>query len=105
MSLVFANVAEEDILLRKELEEMAAKHKRFKVGVVWLWQCVFVWHGLPQIRAAARSPWPELAVACEASSWAPNGIISLISQVHHVLNNPPAGWTGSQGFVTKDILK
>ena len=32
VSLVFANVAEEDILLREELEDMAAKHKRFKVG-------------------------------------------------------------------------
>lgn len=32
MSLIFGNVTEDDILLQKELEEMASKHKRFKVS-------------------------------------------------------------------------
>lgn len=32
ISLIFGNVTEDDILLQKELEEMASKHKRFKVS-------------------------------------------------------------------------
>ena len=31
VTLVFANVSEDDILLRKELDDMAKKHKNFKV--------------------------------------------------------------------------
>ena len=34
ISFVFANIAEEDILLRKELDERAAAHKNFKVHYV-----------------------------------------------------------------------
>lgn len=34
VSLVFGNVSEEDILLRDELEEMATKHKRFRVRLL-----------------------------------------------------------------------
>jgi len=26
-------------------------------------------------------------------------------RVHHVLNNPPEGWTGGVGFVTADMMK
>ena len=26
-------------------------------------------------------------------------------RVHYVLNNPPEGWTGGQGFVTPDMIK
>lgn len=37
VSLIFGNVTEEDILLRKELDEFAAAHSRFKVGL-----CVLV---------------------------------------------------------------
>ncbi|RUP50511.1 hypothetical protein BC936DRAFT_138802 [Jimgerdemannia flammicorona] len=54
LNLVFANVNEEDILLKKDLDGLAAKHDNFKV--------------------------------------------------HYVLNNPPEGWTGGVGFVTKDII-
>ncbi|KAI9348801.1 NADH-cytochrome b5 reductase 1 [Zopfochytrium polystomum] len=53
ITLIFANVNEEDILLRDELEQ-SAKDPRFNVKFV--------------------------------------------------LNNPPAGWTGGVGFVTKDIV-
>ena len=31
VTLVFANVSEDDILLKKELDDMARKHKNFKV--------------------------------------------------------------------------
>ncbi|GJN91243.1 hypothetical protein Rhopal_004261-T1 [Rhodotorula paludigena] len=56
LSLIYANVAESDILLKKELDELAAQHPdRFKV--------------------------------------------------YYVLNNPPAGWTGGVGFVTKDMIE
>ncbi|KAK1223791.1 NADH-cytochrome b5 reductase [Marasmius sp. AFHP31] len=56
LSLIYANVNEEDILLRKELEELASKHSsQFKV--------------------------------------------------YYVLNNPPAGWTGGVGFVTKEQIE
>lgn len=34
ISFIFANIAEEDILLRKELDARAAKHKNFKVHYV-----------------------------------------------------------------------
>lgn len=34
VSFVFANIAEEDILLRKQIDERAAKHKNFKVHYV-----------------------------------------------------------------------
>lgn len=26
-------------------------------------------------------------------------------RVYHVLNNPPAGWTGGEGFVTAEMIK
>lgn len=56
ISLVFANVAEEDILIKPQLDALVRSHPtRFTV--------------------------------------------------HYVLNEPPAGWTGSAGFVTGDILK
>ncbi|KZV75599.1 NADH-cytochrome b5 reductase [Peniophora sp. CONT] len=55
-SLIYANVNEEDILLKKELDELAAKH--------------------------------------------PNRFT-----VYYVLNNPPAGWTGGVGFVSKDQIE
>lgn len=50
-----ANIAEEDILLRKQLDDRASKHPNFKV--------------------------------------------------HYVLEKPPAGWTGSTGYITKDVLQ
>ena len=55
VSLVYANVTETDILLRKELDEAVA---------------------------------------------ASDGRL----QVYHVLNKPPAGWTGGEGFVSKEII-
>ncbi|TPX60356.1 hypothetical protein PhCBS80983_g01841 [Powellomyces hirtus] len=55
LSLLFANVAAEDILLRDELETLAERHpEQFKL--------------------------------------------------YHVLNNPPTGWTGGVGFVSKDMI-
>ncbi|KAJ7169596.1 ferredoxin reductase-like C-terminal NADP-linked domain-containing protein [Mycena filopes] len=54
--LIYANVNEEDILMKEELDALAAAHSgRFKV--------------------------------------------------YYVLNNPPAGWTGGVGFVTKDHIE
>ncbi|KAL0950960.1 hypothetical protein HGRIS_007711 [Hohenbuehelia grisea] len=56
LALIYANVNHEDILLKKELDDLAAAHpNRFKV--------------------------------------------------HYVLNNPPAGWTGGVGFVTKEQIE
>lgn len=55
VDLIFANVNEEDILLREDLEKLAREDSGFRV--------------------------------------------------HHVLNNPPAGWTGGVGFVTADMIK
>lgn len=56
LSLIYANVNFEDILLKKELDALAAAHpKRF--------------------------------------------------QVYYVLNNPPQGWNGGTGFVTKDQIE
>jgi cytochrome-b5 reductase len=56
LSLIYANVNEEDILMKKELDALAAAHaSRFKV--------------------------------------------------YYVLNNPPAGWTGGVGFVSKDQIQ
>ncbi|RXW18242.1 hypothetical protein EST38_g7615 [Candolleomyces aberdarensis] len=56
ISLIYANVNEEDILLRKELNDLLAAHgSRFKL--------------------------------------------------YYVLNNPPVGWTGGAGFVTKEHIK
>ncbi|KAJ6627215.1 NADH-cytochrome b5 reductase [Mycena sp. CBHHK59/15] len=55
LSLIYANVNEEDILMRAELDALAAAHAdRFKL--------------------------------------------------YYVLNNPPTGWTGGVGFVTKDQI-
>ncbi|KAJ2702546.1 NADH-cytochrome b5 reductase [Coemansia sp. IMI 203386] len=54
IKLVFANVNEDDILLREQLDKWAAEHDNF--------------------------------------------------DVHYVLNSPPEEWTGSVGFVTKDVL-
>ncbi|KAJ3295475.1 NADH-cytochrome b5 reductase [Borealophlyctis nickersoniae] len=55
IDLIFANVKEEDILLRDELDDLAKKHPQFRV--------------------------------------------------HYVLNEPPAGWTGGVGFVTKEFIQ
>ena len=56
LSLIYANVNPEDILLKKELDELAAKHSdRFTV--------------------------------------------------YYVLNNPPEGWTGGVGFVSKEQIE
>lgn len=56
LSLIYANVNHEDILLKKELDELASQHSnRFKV--------------------------------------------------YYVLNNPPAGWTGGVGFVTREQIQ
>ncbi|KAJ1732657.1 NADH-cytochrome b5 reductase [Coemansia sp. Benny D160-2] len=55
VSVVFANVNEDDILLREHLERWAADHDNF--------------------------------------------------DVHYVLNNPPEGWAGSIGFVTKEVIQ
>ncbi|OCH96478.1 NADH-cytochrome b5 reductase [Obba rivulosa] len=56
LSLIYANVNPEDILLKKELDELADKHShRFKV--------------------------------------------------HYVLNNPPQGWQGGVGFVSKEQIE
>lgn len=56
VSLIYANVAESDILLRDQLDKLAAEHPmRFKV--------------------------------------------------HYVLNNPPEGWTGGVGFVSKEMIE
>lgn len=56
VSLIYANVNESDILLKKELDELAQQHSdRFKV--------------------------------------------------YYVLNNPPEGWTGGVGFVTKEMIE
>ena len=56
LSLIYANVTAEDILLKKELDELAEKHPdRFKL--------------------------------------------------YYVLNNPPHGWQGGVGFVTKEQIE
>ncbi|KAJ3505095.1 hypothetical protein NLJ89_g7595 [Agrocybe chaxingu] len=56
ITLIYANVNNEDILLKQDLEELADVHeKRFKI--------------------------------------------------FYVLNNPPPGWKGGVGFVTKDHIK
>jgi len=56
VSLVYANVNVEDILLKTELDDLAKKYKnKFTV--------------------------------------------------YYVLNNPPAGWEGGVGFVSKDMIK
>lgn len=56
LSLIYANVGESDILLKKELDELAVAHpSRFKV--------------------------------------------------FYVLNNPPAGWNGGVGFVSKEHIR
>ncbi|KAJ6604357.1 ferredoxin reductase-like C-terminal NADP-linked domain-containing protein [Mycena vulgaris] len=56
LSLIYANVNEEDILMKKEIDALAAAHPdRFKI--------------------------------------------------YYVLNNPPAGWTGGVGFVSKDQIQ
>jgi len=55
VDLIFANVNEEDILLRADLDKLVAEDPGFRV--------------------------------------------------YHVLNNPPANWTGGVGFVTAEIMK
>ena len=56
VTLIYANVNEDDILLRDDLEELLDVHE-------------------------------------------------LKFKIHYVLNNPPPGWKGGVGFVTKDHIK
>ncbi|KAF9191093.1 NADH-cytochrome b5 reductase [Haplosporangium sp. Z 767] len=55
VNFIFANVTEEDILLKAELDLLSQKHPQFKV--------------------------------------------------HYVLNSPPEGWTGGEGFVNAEMIK
>lgn len=55
INLIYANVDEKDILLKKELDDLAKKHDKFKV--------------------------------------------------HYFLNNPPEGWKGGSGFVSKEAIQ
>lgn len=36
VSLIFANQTEKDIILKEEIDEMAAKHDNFQVGLVYI---------------------------------------------------------------------
>ena len=31
--------------------------------------------------------------------------VCIWSQVYYVLNKPPPGWTGAEGFITADLIK
>ena len=55
VDLIFANVTEQDILLREDLDQLAREDKGFRV--------------------------------------------------HYVLDKPPAGWEGGQGYVTSDMIQ
>ncbi|ORX72223.1 ferredoxin reductase-like protein [Linderina pennispora] len=55
VSVIFANVNEDDILLKEQLDKWASEHEGFEIS--------------------------------------------------YVLNNPPEGWTGGVGFVTKDMIQ
>lgn len=55
LNLIYANVDEKDILLKKELDDLAKQHSKFKV--------------------------------------------------HYFLNNPPQGWKGGEGFVSKEAIQ
>ena len=39
VTLVFANKSEDDILLKKELDDMARKHKNFNVSTFAIYKC------------------------------------------------------------------
>lgn len=54
ISLIYANISQEDILVKAELDELAESNERFKV--------------------------------------------------YYVLDKPPEGWKGGEGFVTKDMI-
>lgn len=124
ISLVFGNLSEDDILLRKELDELAEQ-----VGV-WGWVMVLVSGcdcgcvggfgalgtpaGLPA-RTPACSACPlHNTHASHAKSpphpHPPNPNSARTQHpgrfsVYHVLNKPPAGWDGGEGFVTLDMLR
>lgn len=55
VSVIFANVNEDDILLREQLDRWVKEHQQFNI--------------------------------------------------HYVLNNPPEGWQGGEGFVTKEMIQ
>ena len=80
--LVYANVAEEDILLHEKLDEWARTERaRFKARGLpaTLLHRLFSRHSRPQ----APAPMP---------------------QVHYVLESPPDGWSMGKGRVCKEIL-
>lgn len=41
---------------------------------------------------------------CERASSQP-AVSAIHAQVHYVLNNPPADWSGSAGFVTSGMIR
>lgn len=46
VSLIFANQTEKDIILKEEIDEMAAKHDNFQVGLVCI-RCMILKLGTP----------------------------------------------------------
>ena len=94
LSLIFANIAEQDILLRDELDRMA-QHKQFKRFYV-----------LEKV----RSVFVVVCVVIVRSS--SSSFIAFIFTVFNLLTasvclsaQPPAEWDGGKGFVSQDHIR
>ena len=101
-SVILLRVAEQDILLRQELDELAATHANFR----WVLRCAVRRRLLLICPATFTHPlfrcWPDTTTTTTAPPPCPP---VPPRSVYYVLNDPPKGWKGGQGFVTADMIK
>lgn len=101
--------AEDDILLRRELDDLAAAHPNFRSAQPCLLSppcphaapCVAL--GIEGARASRRGRLHTPAYATKRCR--PPCHLPPACSVYYVLNNPPKGWQGGKGFVTADMIK
>ena len=116
VSLIFGNVSDQDILLKKEIDDMASKHPNFKAR-----PSVSLSHRFSALHAEGLD---YIDISCRVSVTAPaysalsnldpsqhqrksykNKEIGCL-QVYYVVDKPSGWfWRGGVGFITMDMLK
>jgi len=94
MSLVYANHSEDDILLKKELDELAAMHKRFKLWYIVSEKPRAEWHygrGRVDLKALKEHLFPSaddsLALACGPDSMMEKAALPALHELGFMGNN------------------
>lgn len=81
VSLVYANVSPDDILLKQKLDILATSHPNFKVSI---------FHS----RSNSYQYW----------KYGMLNVLGIILQVFYTVDNPSKDWRGGVGYVSKDVV-